>query len=241
MPTQCSDFHDTCKPRVANCATDSETLRRYNRYMMPKKQKSATPAAPENQWVADALAHAGISQAELTRRLFERRIISNNDRSIVNKMTINRKVTAREMFAIAEITDFAPPPLEDTSKTLSIPLLGWVSAGALAQADPHDEAIGTIPIADLEEGDWIALVVHGDSMDRISPPESIIAVNRQDQRLVPNACYVIADANGEATYKRYRPDPMRFEPVSTNAAHETLFPDQEPLIVGRVRRSILKM
>lgn len=78
-------------------------------------------------------------------------------------------------------------------------------------------------------------------MDRISPPDSMIIVNRRDKRLVANACYVIADGDGGATYKRYRPDPMRFEPVSTNPAHEPMFPDHEPTIIGRVRRTILDM
>lgn len=125
-------------------------------------------------------------------------------------------------------------------ETQSIPLLGWVSAGDLATAD-ITETLTLIEIAGLGEGDWIALRVTGDSMDRISPPDSVIAVNRRDKRLVPNACYVIADADGDATYKRFRPEPMRFEPVSTNPAHEPLFPDQEPLVVGRVKRSFIDM
>lgn len=78
-------------------------------------------------------------------------------------------------------------------------------------------------------------------MDRISPPGSKILVNRREKRLVPNACYVIADENGAATYKRYRPDPVRFEPVSTVPDHEPFFPENEPVIIGRVRRSILEM
>jgi phage repressor protein C with HTH and peptisase S24 domain len=91
------------------------------------------------------------------------------------------------------------------------------------------------------DGDWIALQVVGDSMDRISPPESIIFIDRRDKVLVPNACYVIANGDGEATYKRFRTNPMRFEPVSTNPSHETIYPQREPLIVGRVKKSILKM
>jgi SOS-response transcriptional repressor LexA len=87
----------------------------------------------------------------------------------------------------------------------------------------------------------LALRVVGDSMDRISPPDSIIFVNRADRRLVANGCSVIATPDGEATYKRYRPSPDRFEPVSVNPAHEPFFPDGMPKIVGRVRKSILDM
>jgi transcriptional regulator with XRE-family HTH domain len=125
--------------------------------------------------------------------------------------------------------------------TTIVPLIAWVSAGAMAQDHFGDEALGQLRIGDLPAGDWIALRVTGDSMDRISPPDSVIVVNRRDKRLVSNACYVIADLNGDATYKRYRSDPMRFEPVSTNPSHEPIFPDHEPTIVGRVKRSMIEM
>jgi len=130
-----------------------------------------------------------------------------------------------------------PPPLD----LVEVPVLSWVSAGELTKEDLADESFGSIKVGSLPPGDWIALKVIGDSMDRISPPDSTILVNRSDRRLVPNACYVIADTNGDATYKRYRPDPMRFEPVSTNKDLEAIFPDQEPLVVGRVRRSMIDM
>lgn len=125
----------------------------------------------------------------------------------------------------------------------SIPLISWVSAGELALPD-HEidlEQAKMIPVAGLGPGDWFALEVQGDSMDRISPPGSIIAINRRDKRLVTNACYVIADGDGGATYKRHRSDPMRFEPVSTNPEHDTLFPEHEPTIIGRVRRTMLDL
>jgi len=123
-----------------------------------------------------------------------------------------------------------------------VPLLSWVSAGVMAFPDVSEEVLGWVEEAGLNPGgDWIALKVVGDSMDRISPPESIIFVDRKDQVLVPNACYVISNGDGEATYKRFRSNPMRFEPVSTNPDHEPIYPTREPLIVGRVRKSILPM
>ncbi len=124
---------------------------------------------------------------------------------------------------------------------VEVPLLSWVSAGDLLRDDVVDEILGTVRLDDLPPGDWIALRVQGDSMDRISPPESIILVNRGDKVLVPNACYVIEDQDGNATYKRYRPNPARFEPVSANKDLDAIFIENEPIIVGRVRRSILDM
>ncbi|MBA3576219.1 MAG: helix-turn-helix transcriptional regulator [Sphingomonas sp.] len=126
-------------------------------------------------------------------------------------------------------------------------LISWISAGQIAQ-NP------TVQIADLEyaptvyapdldpEGDWIALRVDGDSMNRISPHDSIIFVNRKDRRLVPNACYVIGDGDGGATYKRYRP-PNSWAPVSTNKAHQPFIlpAGVDPDIIGRVKKTILSM
>jgi SOS-response transcriptional repressor LexA len=123
-----------------------------------------------------------------------------------------------------------------------VPVISWVKAGALAMPDivtDGDDA-PLLPMAGLPPGDWFALTVVGDSMDRISPPESVILVNRRERSLVPNACYVFADEDGAATYKRFRPSPRRLEPVSTNLDHQPIFID-EPRIVGRVRYTLLKL
>lgn len=129
-----------------------------------------------------------------------------------------------------------------------VPRVSWVSAGAFAISDTvmETDELDTIAVSGLpSDGEWYAFDIPEpfDSMDRISPPGSTIIVNRRDKRLVPNACYVITDGEGGATYKRYRPNPVRFEPVSTNPAHEPIFPDHGnmPGIFGRVRQSILNM
>lgn len=135
----------------------------------------------------------------------------------------------------------------DHDLVVTAPILSWVSAGKLTdlRSIHRLEEIEDAPkfrVVGLKPSNWIALKVSGSSMDRISPPDSIILVDCKDKRLVANACYVIEDiGSGEATYKRYRPDPMRFEPVTFSEGHETLYPDQEPKIIGRVKRTILDL
>jgi len=220
-------------------ATDAEISRCYNRDMSRTAVYRAPPAGPINQWVRDALAHSGLSQAALSRELFDRKIIGN-DRSIVNKMTIGRDVSAREIFAIAEITGFPAP--NENNIVSEVPLLSTISAGVMMRDDLVDEAKRMLTVTDLGPGDWIALEVDGDSMDKISPPGSIIFVNRRDKKLIPNGCYIIANQFGEATYKRYRPGPPpRFEPVSMNDTHEPIIPDNEVPVIGRVKRSMIDM
>jgi SOS-response transcriptional repressor LexA len=130
--------------------------------------------------------------------------------------------------------------LHDAPTAIEAPLLSWVSAGQLSSDDASDEAIGTAK-AVLPPGDWVALRVEGESMDRISPPGSIIFVDRADKRLVTGGFYVIADGEGHSTYKRFQARPMRFEPVSKNKSLPALYPDNEPTIVGRVKLTTLDL
>jgi len=188
-------------------------------------------------------AASGLSQVALAKA-------AKVSQQLVSRLESGIDQTTKKLPLLAaalgvDVTDLDPTysvnlPLATVS---DVPRLSWVSAGALR---PHVQIteLGewpTVPAAGLPPGDWIALEVEGDSMDRISPPGSLILVNRRDRKLVANACYVIADDEGEATYKRFRPSPARFEPVSTNPRHEPLYPDNEPVIIGRVRRSIIDM
>lgn len=155
-----------------------------------------------------------------------------------------RNLSLKNIEKIAAALDVSPEELVAGSSQLSskVPVLTWVSAGSMARDDGQQDIIAEIDAAGLDtRGRWIALRVEGDSMDRISPPGSLIFVNLADRRLVPNACYIITNGDNEATYKRFRSNPPRFEPVSTNPAHEAIFPDGEPAVIGRVRRSQIEM
>ncbi len=202
-------------------------------------------------WVREALKHANMSGAELSRRLSER-LNRSVDRAAVQKMQMTeatgktkpRQISADELFAIAEITGYPVPAEFESGLTAArVPMISWVSAGVFSRDDVSQDILGVTEVAGLPQGDWIALRVEGDSMDRISPPGSVILVDRSDTRLIPNGCYIIANSEGEATYKRYRPSPVRFEPVSTNPSHEPIWidGDQMPAVYGRVKKSILDM
>lgn len=127
---------------------------------------------------------------------------------------------------------------EATVAALEVPLYTSVSAGLLGES-LADEPLGTAKAA-LPPGDWIAFRVDGESMDRISPPGSIIFVDQADKRLVNGGFYVIDDGTGRTTYKRFVP-PMKFEPVSKNKSLEPFYPDNEPVIIGRVKLTTLSL
>lgn len=181
----------------------------------------------------------------------------------INKNTYKAHETGRNGFGIVDAKAYAslfgvslewlnfgtgnPDDETPSNDLVAAPLISWVSAGALATPDssvsPNLDEVPRVYTADLDpNGDWIALRVDGDSMDKLSPHDSIIFVNRKDKRLIPDACYVIGDGNGGATYKRYKP-PNTWSPVSTNPIHKPIVlpVGQEPEIIGRVRKSVFNM
>lgn len=161
-----------------------------------------------------------------------------------------RNVSLKNLRLMADALNVPPSTLvidpdapdQEQTVTRDVPILTWVSAGSPEVPEMSVEQIGRIKVGDLDpRGDWIALQVEGDSMNMISPHGSIILVDRHDKRLISGRCYVIANGDHEVTYKRYRANPNRMEPVSTNAAHEPIFYDHEPRIIGRVRKTIYEM
>ncbi|WP_300396360.1 LexA family transcriptional regulator [Henriciella sp.] len=191
--------------------------------------------------LAGLIERRGTSQAELARAL-------NTSRQNVGRWVKQTRKIPPDV--AAKIAGYLRVPVsevlyEDGGGIVSAPLISWVSASKLSEMSVDTLADAPrVTAPDLSAtGEWIALRVQGDSMDRISPPESVIFVNLREKALVPNACYVIADEDGNATYKRFRPDPERFEPVSVNDAHQPIFvrEGQSPSVLGRVRKSILSM
>lgn len=124
----------------------------------------------------------------------------------------------------------------------AVPLLSWVSAGAMQAVSHSDELADAqmIPASGLGNGDWFALSVEGDSMDRIAPSGSIILVNRLEKAPLPRKFYIFLQGE-EATFKRYADNPPRLEPFSTNPAHEALFPGKNLTVIGRVRRVLIEI
>ncbi|WP_375568730.1 S24 family peptidase [Ahrensia marina] len=174
-----------------------------------------------------------------------------NQNTLTSNENGNRPISRKMAEVYAQVFNVSAGWLlygeEANSSRMAIPLVSWVSAGALTETNTvlHDEdAIRFEYTSELDPaGDWIALRVQGRSMDKISPEDSIIFVNRKEKMLVPNGCYIISDGDGGATYKRYRP-PNKFEPVSTKPEEfDTLTFDQgqEPEIIGRVRKTVLSL
>lgn len=136
----------------------------------------------------------------------------------------------------------APEPGPEQSREVA--LISWVGAGQLGPVAPIQsiEAAGKLIIDRLPPGDWVALQVEGVSMDRIAVDGSTIIVNRRDKRLLSGKFYVFVASDGEATFKRYRINPVRYAPYSTDPDEEAVYPELEPerdwRVFGRVHRVV---
>lgn len=169
-----------------------------------------------------------------------------------NKQTIKRYIDQERKLPQPLAAKLAPILKTTTAELLQIetdapaferiPLVSWVSAGRLAA----EEAVRNVDIekhviaTDLPKGDWIALRVRGDSMDRIAPDGSVIFVNRSDTEPKEDKLYVFSLGDtGEATFKRFRGGKtIRLQPFSSNSDHETITAPEDLRVVGRVRRVI---
>lgn len=117
-----------------------------------------------------------------------------------------------------------------------VPLISWVKATTFTDVtDPYEpgDSEGEVEVA-YGKDTLIALRVEGSSMNRVAPEGSVIIVDYSDKTLVSGRCYIIK-WEGKATFKRYRSNPDRFEPESTES-HDIIFPTGPIEVVGRVVR-----
>lgn len=203
------------------------------------------------QWVADAgkkfmrmyeqEKHKTYGwQAELGRKL-AKAMRENENRAKINKILDGRQgVTAEEMYALSQITGH-PPPNDSPERTA--PLLGWVQAGKLS--DPGEpvaiEDAKRVPIPEnLPKGDYFVLEVEGRSMDELSPPGSLIVVDRKQREPITGSLYVFS-VDGEANYKRWQAKPPALVPLSNDPDFKTRPVDRKKglEVVGRVVLRIL--
>jgi len=118
-----------------------------------------------------------------------------------------------------------------------VPLISWVQAGEMMPTeDPYPLGFGET----TEHVDWkhpyvFALRVRGPSMNRIADDGDIVFVDYKDREPRDGKLYIFRDTQEhEATFKRWRTNPDRMEPVSFEEEFGPLFPNASTEVVGRV-------
>lgn len=190
-----------------------------------------------------ARAAAGFDSPAEAARAYPRKI---NQNTLTSHENGNRAIGKKMAQVYAEVFNIGDPGvllIESGQKPIPdpIPLVSMVSAGHLMDhptVEKHD-IIKLLHFDDLPPGNWIALKVDGDSMDRIAPPGSIVLVNRDDTKLIDGRFYIFALENGAATFKMFKKNPDRLQPYSTNLDHLSIPAEQDGLhVFGRVKRVI---
>ncbi len=128
---------------------------------------------------------------------------------------------------------------QPTRPLTMVPVISWVEAGSFADVTtvyPIENAEDFVPVPEACET-CFALIVAGDSCNREFAEGSVIVVNYAKKELVDRKFYVFRNGSG-VTLKRYRANPPRLEPYSTNPSHETIYPSAGFEVVGQVKYSV---
>ena len=115
----------------------------------------------------------------------------------------------------------------------AVPLVGNISCGNWQEA--VENALGQVP-ATVDGGPRVfALKAIGDSMDDLIAEGGYVYVDPDDTDLIDCKIYVILNSEGEATAKKFKVDPARLVPCSSNPAHKEMMIGGEAFtVVGRV-------
>lgn len=140
-----------------------------------------------------------------------------------------RKVTADEAATVYRFLG-----IESEPGFRLAPVIGITSAGRWREA--IEMPIGHMPIpSGIASESAFGLEVVGDSMDKLIEDGGWILVDPAKKELHPGSCYLISNADYEATVKMYQRSPARFEPCSNNAEHQSfLVSDADFTIIGKV-------
>lgn len=146
----------------------------------------------------------------------------------------DRMIQQDEMATLARLFGMEAKTDSRDENVVWVPIIGIAAAGTWREAIsiperrmPMLKRQGTKPA--------FAVLVDGDSMDMILPDKSWAAIDPTQKTLFERRVYLVQNGDGEATIKRYRDNPARFEPVSTNPEHKAIMLGEHPVtIIGRV-------
>lgn len=209
------------------------------------------------KWLAEKLANAPRgTKGEVAAAMGKTPDVVTRIINFSGSGEIRSLTKAPELHALAKYFGELPPSLRVPAKEapdpperaggreiVRVPLLDRVTAGKLRQPlsqIPHGRDY--LLLTDLGRGNFFALTVDGDSMDRLVPNGARIIVDESDKTLVTGKAYVISN-RGEASLKLWKPNPPRFAPSSFNPTYEPIYVKSkdaaEKMVVGRVRRAII--
>ncbi|MCL2716058.1 MAG: S24 family peptidase [Alphaproteobacteria bacterium] len=149
---------------------------------------------------------------------------------MVDKTVVGKRILSAEaLLQIEEITFYpAAAPLRPNAlpqaRVTQVPLVDTLPPARLSVpiSQINNDGLRQIPFAGRGRGDFIALTVQGDTMDRSFPPGSIILIDRADRKLISGKVCVFS-VRGETTFRPFRSSPARLQPHPWSAGLEPRF------------------
>lgn len=121
---------------------------------------------------------------------------------------------------------------------LHLPVIGLAGAGQWLEAVEHAREHIWAPRQIMGDAKFAVEVV-GQSMNLLLPEGSLAIVDPDETEVLVGKIYLLRNAEGEATIKRFRQDPARFEPVSDDPTFEPFLIGQFDFrVIGRVTGSM---
>lgn len=164
-------------------------------------------AAEFSEWVSNALARSGLSQAALAEKLGAQ-LRAPMDRSKINKLVLGKRgLSAEEMIAISEICGVDLPTMQKQQPPVAV--VGRVGAGArVPLIDAFEKGDGLYQVVrppQLPGRGIVAVEVEGDSMAPMYQPGHVLFFTRHSHESViaddiGKPC-VIEDEHGMAWVK----------------------------------------
>ncbi|MDT9598648.1 LexA family transcriptional regulator [Sphingosinicella rhizophila] len=153
-----------------------------------------------------------------------------NQSAISNILKGSRRVKVEEADLIYSFLGISRTP-----SVQMVPVIGLASAGNWKEAIIAPPG-GMMPVPSKAAGrKAFAVEVKGDSMDRIIPDGGFAIVDPEQTQLFNDKVYLIQNEEHDAQVKLYRSNPARFEPVSSNELHKTIYLGEQVVrVIGRV-------
>lgn len=190
------------------------------------RHKSAMEFAFDRDAVARAIKERGTNQTNVAKAVG---LTSQSALSDILLGKRNVKVEeARRIYSHLELIPGGAQPIRE------VPIIGLSNAGAWREAVGVPIGSMSIPSA-IWTKDAFAIEVRGDSMDLLIDDGGYVLVDPAQKQLYDGKVYLIENADYETTVKRYRSNPARFCPMSTNPDHKEFeLGDGHVKVIGRI-------
>jgi len=182
---------------------------------------------PSAEQILFRLREAGVPQAVIAQKL------------AIPQSAVSNLFAGKRHLKLAE-ANILMSLLPAARRPLRVPVIGMAGAGNWLEAIEHATETLDFP-PEAEATGSFAVQVVGQSMNMLLPEGSFALVDPTETSLYSGRIYLLRNGDGEATIKRYRTDPARFEPVSTDPSFTAFeIGSTDFAVIGRITGALTK-